>query len=173
MHPLSVDRFQVSLVVLQGSCKYLLAQTCDKGSNGTDSSSSSGGGGFSVRITNDARKSSAFSWTRTITVKLESGMKVSLLQKLKVKIDGKRVALPYIELGSFSIIKDGYRVVLRTNEGKIDFTLKAKSLLCKICSYSGTNQVPFSQFVQNVCVASGSASIISWYHCDFFAQVNT
>ena len=119
-----MSKFCVSLAVFQGSCKYLLAQTCDKASNGTDSS----GGGFSVRITNDARKSSAFSWTRTITVKLESGMKVSLLQKLKVKIDGKRVALPYIELGSFSIIKDGYRVVLRTNEGKIDFTSKSESL---------------------------------------------
>ena len=40
------------------------------------------------------------------------------MQKLKVKIDGKKVPLPYIKLGSLSIMKDGYRVVLRTNDGK-------------------------------------------------------
>jgi hypothetical protein len=37
---------------------------------------------------------------------------------MKVKVGGKRVGLPFIKLGSFSVIKDGYRVVLRTHEGK-------------------------------------------------------
>jgi hypothetical protein len=59
----------------------------------------------------------AFSWTRTITVRL-AGVKVSLLQRMRVKIDGKRVSLPYIKLGALSVMKDGYRVVLRTHEGK-------------------------------------------------------
>jgi len=91
----------------QGSCKYLLAQDCEKKKNSS----------FSIRITNDARDSLAFSWTRTITVRL-AGVKVSLLQRMRVKIDGKRVSLPYIKLGALSVMKDGYRVVLRTHEGK-------------------------------------------------------
>jgi hypothetical protein len=47
-----------------------------------------------------------------------AGIKVSLLQRMRVKIDGKRVSLPYIKLGALSVMKDGYRVILRTNEGK-------------------------------------------------------
>lgn len=130
----------------QGSCKYLLAEDCGVrnpgqvhrggpggvrgryklrperprrvvgGNNGTSSSSSSSSG-FSIRIINDARGTSGFSWTRTVTLRL-NGMKVTLMQKMKVKIDGKKVTLPYIKLGALSIMKDGYRVVLRTNEGK-------------------------------------------------------
>ena len=44
--------------------------------------------------------------------------KVSLLQKMRVKVDGKKVALPYIKLGVLSVMRDGYRVILRTNEGR-------------------------------------------------------
>lgn len=102
----------------QGSCKYLLARDCGPpilggATMGKKNSSSA----FSIRITNDARDSWAFSWLRTITVRLD-GYKVSLMQRMKVKVDGKRVNLPYIKLGSFSVMKDGYRVVLRTNTGK-------------------------------------------------------
>lgn len=85
----------------------------DGGGNGYNGNST-----FSIRITNDARDSLAFSWLRTITVRLEDGVKVSLMQKMKVKVDGKRVSLPYIKLGSLSVMKDGYRVVLRTNTGR-------------------------------------------------------
>eukprot|EP00095_Tigriopus_kingsejongensis_P012565 maker-scaffold257_size234952-snap-gene-1.18 protein:Tk12565 transcript:maker-scaffold257_size234952-snap-gene-1.18-mRNA-1 annotation:"bmp-binding endothelial regulator protein" len=90
----------------QGSCKYLLAKDCSAGRNSS----------FSIRITNDARDSFAFSWLRTVTVRLED-VKVSLMQRMKVKVDGKKVSLPYIKLGSLSVMKDGYRVVLRTNTG--------------------------------------------------------
>ena len=48
----------------------------------------------------------------------QSEVKVSLMQKMKVKVNGKRVSLPYIKLGSLSVIKDGYRVMLRTNAGR-------------------------------------------------------
>ena len=58
----------------QGSCKYLLTRDC-----GQDSSSN-----FSIRITNDARDTVAFSWLRTVTVRLGT-TKVSLLQKMRVK----------------------------------------------------------------------------------------
>ena len=33
-------------------------------------------------------------------------------------MDGKRVNLPYIKLGVLSVMQDGYRVILRTNEGR-------------------------------------------------------
>ena len=94
--------FDGKIFEFQGSCKYLLSQ----------------GPGFSVRITNDARDSLDFSWSRTVTIRLQNGPKVSLLQKMRVKIDGKKVSLPYIRLGVLSVMKDGYRVILRTNEGK-------------------------------------------------------
>ena len=105
----------------QGSCKYLLSKECDKaGDNSFNGKNSS----FSVRITNDARNSSGFSWTRTITVRLKSD-KISLMQnrrdgQMRVKINGKRIDVnkAYIKIGFYSMIKEGYRLVLRTNEGK-------------------------------------------------------
>lgn len=110
----------------QGSCKYLLAQDCGSGDNNNSS--------FTVRITNDARDSLAFSWTRTITVRLHD-LKISLLQKMRVKINGKKVSLPYILLGKLSVMKDGYRVILRTNEGKTtsSITSSRKTFFDPIC----------------------------------------
>ena len=106
----------------QGSCKYLLSKECDQtGDNSINGLNSS----FSVRITNDNRNSTGFSWTRTITVKLNED-KITLMQnrrdgQMRVKINGKRVDVTraYIKLGYYSIIKEGYRLVLRTQEGKI------------------------------------------------------
>ena len=34
------------------------------------------------------------------------------------QVDGKKVDLPFIKLGVMSVMQDGYRVILRTNEGK-------------------------------------------------------
>lgn len=59
----------------QGSCKYLLTRDCSEGS---------GNSNFSIRITNDARDTVAFSWLRTVTVRL-GDTKVSLLQRMRVK----------------------------------------------------------------------------------------
>ncbi len=106
----------------QGSCKYLLAQDCGNMADTVTSSVRSGktpvnNSTFSVRITNDARDSMAFSWTRTITVRL-AGLKISLLQRMRVKVNGKKVTLPYIQLGVLSVMRDGYRVILRTTEGE-------------------------------------------------------
>jgi hypothetical protein len=61
----------------QGSCKYLLTRDCGPNSSSSNSS-------FSIRITNDARDTVAFSWLRTVTVRL-ADTKVSLLQKMRVK----------------------------------------------------------------------------------------
>ena len=107
----------------QGSCKYLLSKECDKeGDNSLNGKNSS----FSVRITNDARNSTGFSWTRTITVRLQKD-KISLMQnrrdgRMRVKINGKRIDLStaFVEVGRYSMFQQGYRLVLRTNEGKFN-----------------------------------------------------
>ena len=65
----------------QGSCKYLLTRDCGSSSSSSNSNSNSS---FSIRITNDARDTVAFSWLRTVTVRL-GDTKVSLLQKMRVK----------------------------------------------------------------------------------------
>ncbi len=96
-------------MVFQGSCKYLLASDC----------SNKPGPTFSIRITNDARNSYAFSWLRTVTLRLFGfDTKISLLQGMKVKVNGSRVDLPFIKLAQFSIFKDGYRVRVRLNTGE-------------------------------------------------------
>ena len=102
--------FDGKIFNFQGSCKYLLTRDCSPAGLANQT--------FSIRITNDARDTLAFSWLRTVTVRLGT-TKVSLLQKMRVKVDGKKVTLPYIKLGVLSVMKDGYRVILRTNEGKI------------------------------------------------------
>ena len=54
--------------------------------------------------------------------------KVSLLQKMRVKVDGKKVTLPYIKLGVLSVMRDGYRVILRTNGGEWTLIYPARAL---------------------------------------------
>ena len=108
----------------QGSCKYLLSKECDKeGDKSLNGKNSS----FSVRITNDARNSTGFSWTRTITVRLKTD-KISLMQnardgRMRVKINGKRIDLSkaFVKIGVYSMVQQGYRLVLRTTEGKFNF----------------------------------------------------
>ncbi|XP_062130761.1 BMP-binding endothelial regulator protein isoform X1 [Drosophila sulfurigaster albostrigata] len=70
----------------QGSCKYLLAADC-RGHN------------FSIRLTNDGRGTRRSSWPKTVTLKLR-GLRINLGQKLRVKINGTRVALPYFDYNS-------------------------------------------------------------------------
>ncbi|EFX67110.1 hypothetical protein DAPPUDRAFT_64092 [Daphnia pulex] len=87
----------------QGACKYLLTSDCR---NDT----------FSVRVTNDARSSRSFSWTKTVTLTIED-LKVTLGQNMKVKVNHKRVSLPFVSLGVLSVVQEGYSVVVRTNLG--------------------------------------------------------
>lgn len=65
----------------QGMCKYQLTADC---SNHT----------FSIRVTNDGRNTRSSSWTKTVTLKLNN-LKVNLGQKMRVKVNGTRVDLPY------------------------------------------------------------------------------
>ncbi|XP_064543387.1 BMP-binding endothelial regulator protein [Drosophila montana] len=72
----------------QGSCKYLLAADCY-------------GHNFSIRLTNDGRGTRHSSWPKTVTLKLR-GLRINLGQKLRVKINGTRVMLPYADHSSGS-----------------------------------------------------------------------
>lgn len=48
----------------QGACKYLLTSDCRNDS-------------FSVRVTNDARSSRSFSWTKTVTLTVKFKFQIS------------------------------------------------------------------------------------------------
>lgn len=73
------------------------------------------GKSFSVRVRNDARDSRAFSWTRTVTLKVREG-RVTLGQKMRIKFNGKRVALPFNH-GTLRIYQDGYSATVETGVG--------------------------------------------------------
>jgi hypothetical protein len=72
-----------------------------------------------------------------------------------LKVDGKRVNLPYIKLGVLSVMQDGYRVILRTNEGRIpigfiQFFLISdglKSVLIRSTSSMPTSAIIFYRIV--------------------------
>ncbi|KAL6448316.1 hypothetical protein ACFW04_000340 [Cataglyphis niger] len=65
----------------KGACKYQLVNDCATHT-------------FSIRVTNDARKTKSSAWTKTIALKI-SDLKVNLGQKMRVKVNGKKVDLPY------------------------------------------------------------------------------
>lgn len=90
----------------QGSCKYLLAEDCV-------------GKSFSIRLTNDARGTRRSSWPKTVTLKLR-GLRITLGQKLRVKVNGSRVALPYADHSSSGSSGHGHNVSIdRLTEGGI------------------------------------------------------
>ncbi|PBC32458.1 Kielin/chordin protein [Apis cerana cerana] len=65
----------------KGACKYQLASDCI-------------GHTFSIRVTNDARSTRFSAWTKTIAIKVGDS-KVNLGQKMRVKVNGKKVEIPY------------------------------------------------------------------------------
>ncbi|KAJ8320827.1 hypothetical protein KUTeg_002414 [Tegillarca granosa] len=87
----------------QGPCKYMLVHD-DVGKS------------FSIRVRNDARTSPWFTWTRMLSIFLGKH-KISLLQKLVVKVDKKRVKLPYKMNAEFSVVKDGHSVIFNAAIG--------------------------------------------------------
>lgn len=66
----------------QGLCSYILARDCSKSKD------------FSVHVSNDARLTNSFAWTKSVTVRLKN-LKVRLLQKFRVKVN-KSVETLYI-----------------------------------------------------------------------------
>ena len=87
----------------QGTCSYTLAQDCH-------------GGTFSIRVRNDARLTNDFAWTKVVGVRVGQ-YRISLQQKLRVKVNKKLVELPFTEPGIFAINKGGFSVTLKTAFG--------------------------------------------------------
>lgn len=115
----------------QGSCKYLLTADCENDS-------------FSIRVTNEARRSKRISWTKTVTLKM-GNVKVNLGQKLRVKVNGTRVAnFPFNDLGLNITRSMDEGVIVTTAVGIVMFwdgnsvfqvqaPTKYKNKLCGLC----------------------------------------
>ncbi len=119
----------------QGICQYTLAQDCHTGN-------------FSIRVRNAPRLTNNFAWTKYVSVFI-LGWKISLQQKLKVKVNGRRVKLPYEEPGLFAVIRGGHSVTLKTALGakiiwdgdsyaEISVSPTYKHKMCGLCgNYNG------------------------------------
>ncbi|GAB6018789.1 hypothetical protein CHUAL_000453 [Chamberlinius hualienensis] len=114
----------------QGSCKYVLTEDCSTKL-------------FSIRVRNDHRNSRLFSWTKSVLFKI-NGTKVALLQRMKVKVDGNRVNLPYNKKNVLSVTQEGYTVTVKTEIGvsivwdgdsflEVSVPSKFKKKLCGLC----------------------------------------
>ncbi|XP_058580326.1 kielin/chordin-like protein isoform X1 [Neofelis nebulosa] len=75
--------FDGRLLHFQGSCSYVLAKDCR-------------GGDFSVHVTNDNRGRRGVAWTQEVAVLL-GDVAVRLLQGKEVTVDGRPVALPFLQ----------------------------------------------------------------------------
>ena len=84
----------------QGACKYILTEETFEKS-------------FSIRVRNDARTSSSFTWTKMLVIFIHN-VRINLQQRLRVKVDRKQVSLPYTHnnIPSFTIKQTGHHVVL-------------------------------------------------------------
>ncbi|CAK8674391.1 BMP-binding endothelial regulator protein-like [Clavelina lepadiformis] len=92
----------------QGDCSYMLAKDCREQN-------------FTVTVENNAKRSATYSWTNTVHLRLiNPGVRdeqvVSLYQHLAVKINGEKVALPYIDR-TVLIWSEHHIVKVRTNAG--------------------------------------------------------
>ncbi|XP_037941774.1 BMP-binding endothelial regulator protein-like [Teleopsis dalmanni] len=87
----------------QGSCKYLLAADCRDHS-------------FSIRLTNDGRDTKRSSWTKTVTLKMKD-VRINLGQKMRVKVNGSRVVMPYSQGSILSIERSPEGILLKTSLG--------------------------------------------------------
>jgi BMP-binding endothelial regulator protein len=115
----------------QGACKYQLTADCV---NHT----------FSIRVTNDARQAKHSSWTKTVTFKM-ADIKINLGQKLRVKVNGSRVELPYIVEKVVKIHKNqDDEVVVESHLGikltwdgynflQVEAPVSYKNKLCGLC----------------------------------------
>ncbi|KAG7307181.1 hypothetical protein JYU34_007334 [Plutella xylostella] len=114
----------------QGSCKYQLVSDC---ANNT----------FSIRISNDARNTSHSSWTRTATLRIGPS-KINLGKKMRVKVNGQRVALPHRmpdvahisrSNGSVLLAADIGIQILWDGDGFLEVTVSSsyKNKLCGLC----------------------------------------
>lgn len=115
----------------QGTCQYVLAKDCSRAAS------------FQVLVQNDARRTQAYSWTKSIELVLSTGT-ISLGQHLTVRRDGLKIALPHQD-PHFSITLDGYLLRVTTAAG-IDISwdgdsfvevMAAPALKGKLCGLCG------------------------------------
>lgn len=113
----------------QGSCKYQLAADCTNQS-------------FSIRVTNDARNTRHYAWTKTISLK-SGDLRVNLGQKLRVKVNGKRIEPPYFS-EAVAILRQNGSVAVSTQVGvnllwdgggllEVSVSAAFKGKLCGLC----------------------------------------
>ncbi|XP_032689367.1 BMP-binding endothelial regulator protein-like [Odontomachus brunneus] len=87
----------------KGPCKYQLVSDC-------------AGRTFSIRVTNDARSTKSSAWTKTIAIKI-GDLKVNLGQKMRVKVNGKKVDVPYAVANRLDINRTTDSVIVNTQIG--------------------------------------------------------
>ncbi|XP_022248617.1 BMP-binding endothelial regulator protein-like [Limulus polyphemus] len=134
--------FDGRIFTFQGSCKYLLTNDCK------------GNKSFSIQVINDPRHTKTFSWTKVVKIKVGES-KIRMARFMKVKINKKKVQLPYVKLGSFSIVQEGYNIVTRTNLGikmmwdggsflEVSVPPEFKNQMCGLCgNYNGDSKDDF------------------------------
>ncbi|XP_060564132.1 BMP-binding endothelial regulator protein-like [Ruditapes philippinarum] len=116
----------------QGPCKYILTEDCFEKS-------------FSVRVRNDARTSSSFTWTKMVVIFIHN-IKINLHKNLRVKVKRKGVKLPYKhnEIPSFTIERRNDMVVFNWSsdltvtwdgDSFVDISVSSryKRKLCGLC----------------------------------------
>lgn len=116
----------------QGACKYQLTADCETHT-------------FSIRVTNGIRHQKRHSsWTKTITFKMAE-IKINLGQKLRVKVNGTRVELPYTldklvrinKTHNDEVIVESYLGIKIVYDGynflQVEAPVSYKGKLCGLC----------------------------------------
>ncbi|RLU25530.1 hypothetical protein DMN91_001686 [Ooceraea biroi] len=122
--------FDGKLYSFKGACKYQLVSDC------VDHT-------FSIRVTNDARKTKSSAWTKTVAIKI-GDLKVNLGQKMRVKVNGKRVDVPYRIANRVDINRTVDSVIVNTQIGikvlwdsisflEVSAPSSYRSRLCGLC----------------------------------------
>ncbi|XP_015182767.1 PREDICTED: BMP-binding endothelial regulator protein isoform X1 [Polistes dominula] len=126
----------------KGACKYQLASDCV-------------GHTFSIRVTNDAGLARSSAWTKTIAIKI-GDLKVNLGQKMKVKVNGKRVDVPYSVENKLDVNRTADSIIVNTPIGikvlwdgisflEISASTSYRGRLCGLCG--NFNSLPKDDFM--------------------------
>lgn len=126
----------------KGACKYQLASDCV-------------GHTFSIRVTNDAGMTRSSAWTKTIAMKI-GDLKVNLGQKMKVKVNGKRVDVPYSVPNKLDVNRTADSIIVNTPIGikvlwdgisflEISASTSYRGKLCGLCG--NFNSLPKDDFM--------------------------
>ncbi|XP_060052517.1 kielin/chordin-like protein isoform X2 [Erinaceus europaeus] len=130
--------FDGRLLHFQGSCSYVLAKDC-------------GAGDFSVQVTNTDRGSNGVAWTQEVMVLL-GGVTVRLLQDRLLTVDGRPVALPFLQEPLLYVELRGRTVILHAQpglqvlwDGKSQVEVRVpgsyRSRMCGLCgNFNGFSQ---------------------------------